>query len=650
MYVWWVLQLAKLSVSRKLMVGFGVLLALLLLVVISSNRTLTHQTALSEQLAEVASLMEQTQQAEQGRLAFEAGSDPRQAEQVRQTLAGMLQRLQALRDSELDPAALAHQTEAIEAYRKAFDDLAAADQQRSAARGVLVGTAQQALDSFARLEELMDASLAQQAGDPQALQRSRAVADLHQQLLMVRYQVRGYVFERSDKAEQAAFAAFAAFDALRQAATTLRGQLPGEADAALEQAMGSLQGYRGGIEQFRAGVIRTRQAQQAMQSSTQDMARAGRTLTEAGRQLRESTASRDRASLWLIAALALAFGCVAGWAINRQIVRPLDEALAQAEAIAAGDLGKRPQNPLTLQRRDELGQLQRVMQRMGDSLRELVGRIGDGVSQLASSAEELSAVTEQTRAGVNSQKVETDQVATAMHEMAATVQDVARNAELASQAARQADEEARQGDAVVDQAVTRIERLASEMDVSSEAMARLKNESEQIGSVLDVIKSVAEQTNLLALNAAIEAARAGDAGRGFAVVADEVRGLAQRTQQSTAEIEGLIQRLQQGAGEAAERLENSRSLTASTVELARRAGAALDSITRTVSDIQNMNLQIATAAEQQSTVAEEINRSVLSVRDVAEQSAAASEQTAASSGELARLGTQLQAQVGRFRL
>ena len=337
MYDWWVLQLAKLSVSRKLMVGFGVLLALLLLVVISSNRTLTHQTALSEQLAEVASLMEQAQQAEQGRLAFEAGSD--RAPRPQAAGSDPSRDAPALRDSELDPAALAHQAEAIEAYRKAFDDLAAADQQRSAARGVLVGTAQQALDSFARLEELMDASLAQQAGDPQALQRSRAVADLHQQLLMVRYQVRGYVFERSDKAEQAAF------DALRQAGTTLRGQLPGEADAALEQAMRSLQGYRGGIEQFRAGVVRTRQAQQAMQSSTQDMARAGRTLTEAGRQLRESTASRDRASLWLIAALALAFGCVAGWAINRQIVRPLDEALAQAEAIAAGDLGKRSQNP-----------------------------------------------------------------------------------------------------------------------------------------------------------------------------------------------------------------------------------------------------------------------------------------------------------------
>lgn len=646
MYDWWVLQLAKLSVSRKLMVGFGVLLALLLLVVISSNRTLTHQTALSEQLAEVASLMEQAQQAEQGRLAFEAGSDPRQAEQVRQTLAGMLQRLQALRDNELDPAALAHQAEAIEAYRKAFDDLAAADQQRSAARGVLVGTAQQALDSFARLEELMDASLAQQAGDPQALQRSRAVADLHQQLLMVRYQVRGYVFERSDKAEQAAFAAF---DALRQAGTTLRGQLPGEADAALEQAMRSLQGYRGGIEQFRAGVVRTRQAQQAMQSSTQDMARAGRTLTEAGRQLRESTASRDRASLWLIAALALAFGCVAGWAINRQIVRPLDEALAQAEAIAAGDLGKRPQNPLTLQRRDELGQLQRVMQRMGDSLRELVGRIGDGVSQLASSAEELSAVTEQTRAGVNSQKVETDQVATAMHEMAATVQDVARNAELASQAARQADEEARQGDAVVDQAVTRIERLATEMDVSSEAMARLKNDSEQIGSVLDVIKSVAEQTNLLALNAAIEAARAGEAGRGFAVVADEVRNLASRTRQATDEISGMIQSIQQETGNAISTMEHGNALMQEGLSRNADVASALARIDEQSRSAGQQFAAITTATQEQSSTATLLSSNLQSIALANSEQREVVSNLAVTAKELETLAAGLRHEVDRFR-
>ena len=456
---------------------------------------------------------------------------------------------------------------------------------------------------------------------------------------MVRYQVRGYVFERSDKAEQAAFAAF---DALRQAATTLRGQLPGEADAALEQAMGSLQGYRGGIEQFRAGVVRTRQAQQAMQSSTQDMARAGRTLTEAGRQLRESTASRDRASLWLIAALALAFGCVAGWAINRQIVRPLDEALAQAEAIAAGDLGKRSQNPLTLQRRDELGQLQRVMQRMGDSLRELVGRIGDGVSQLASSAEELSAVTEQTRAGVNSQKVETDQVATAMHEMAATVQDVARNAELASQAARQADEEARQGDAVVDQAVTRIERLATEMDVSSEAMARLKNDSEQIGSVLDVIKSVAEQTNLLALNAAIEAARAGDAGRGFAVVADEVRNLAHRAQESAQQIQKMIEELQVGAREAVATMTESQRYSLESVEIANRAGERLGSVTSRIGEIDSMNQSVATATEEQTAVVDSLNMDITEINTLNQEGVENLQATLRACGEL-------EAQAGRLR-
>jgi methyl-accepting chemotaxis protein len=181
-------------------------------------------------------------------------------------------------------------------------------------------------------------------------------------------------------------------------------------------------------------------------------------------------------------------------------------------------------------------------------------------------------------------------------------------------------------------------------------MGELKRESDKIGSVLDVIKSVAQQTNLLALNAAIEAARAGEAGRGFAVVADEVRSLAQRTQKSTEEIEELIVGLQSGTQQVANIMDNSRGLTDSSVELTRRAGSALENITRTVSTIQAMNSQIATAAEQQSAVAEEINRSVLNVRDISEQTASASEETAASSTELARLGTHLQALVGRFRV
>ncbi|WP_371919827.1 methyl-accepting chemotaxis protein [Pseudomonas sp. MYb185] len=287
---------------------------------------------------------------------------------------------------------------------------------------------------------------------------------------------------------------------------------------------------------------------------------------------------------------------------------------------------------------------------MGLTLRELIGGIRDGVTQISSAAEELSAVTEQTSAGVNNQKIETDQVATAMHEMSTTVHDVARNAEQAAVAATEADNEARAGDKVVAEVVAQIERLASEVIRSTEAMTVLQGESDKIGSVMGVIRAVAEQTNLLALNAAIEAARAGEAGRGFAVVADEVRGLAQRTQKSTEEIEGLVAGLQSGTKQVATIMLSSRELTDSSVELTRKAGGSLASITRTVSTIQSMNQQIAAAAEQQSAVAEEISRSVLNVRDVSEQTAAASNETAASSVELARLGNQLQMMVSRFRL
>jgi methyl-accepting chemotaxis protein len=237
-----------------------------------------------------------------------------------------------------------------------------------------------------------------------------------------------------------------------------------------------------------------------------------------------------------------------------------------------------------------------------------------------------------------------------MHEMSATVQEVARNAEQAALAATEADSEAREGDRVVTEVVTQIERMATAVVRSTEAMTALQGESDKIGSVMNVIRAVAEQTNLLALNAAIEAARAGEAGRGFAVVADEVRGLAQRTQKSTEEIEGLVAALQNGTQQVASIMHTSRDLTDSGVELARRAGASLGNITRTVSNIQAMNQQIAAAAEEQSAVAEEISRSVVNVRDVSEQTAAASEETAASSTELARLGGQLQMMVSRFRL
>ncbi|WP_371261939.1 methyl-accepting chemotaxis protein [Pseudomonas sp. ML96] len=236
-----------------------------------------------------------------------------------------------------------------------------------------------------------------------------------------------------------------------------------------------------------------------------------------------------------------------------------------------------------------------------------------------------------------------------MNEMTATVQEVARNAEQASHAANDADRQAKEGESAVNDAVQQMDRLAGEVQRSSAAVNQLRDESDKIGSVLDVIKAVAEQTNLLALNAAIEAARAGEAGRGFAVVADEVRGLAQRTQKSTEEIEALIGSLQQGSQQAAGLMDSSRSLTEATVDLTRRAGSRLGEIADAVSAIQAMNQQIAAAAEEQTAVAEEINRSVINVRDISEQTASASEETAASSIELARLGNDLQILVSRFR-
>ncbi|RWU18317.1 methyl-accepting chemotaxis protein [Pseudomonas alkylphenolica] len=356
--------------------------------------------------------------------------------------------------------------------------------------------------------------------------------------------------------------------------------------------------------------------------------------------------SHSRTLMLALLFCALVLGVLISAVIIRQITLPLRQAVVIARRIGEGDL-----TPTASElRHDEFGQLLLALEQSGNNLREMLGQASNVTRQLSTAAEELSAITEQTSAGINSQKVETDQVATAMSEMVATVQDVARNAEEASEATRQANSQANQGNQVVQRALAQIGQLAVDIGSSAEAVNQLSTESEHISSVMTVINAVAEQTNLLALNAAIEAARAGDAGRGFAVVADEVRALAKRTQQSTAQIEALIVSLQQGAQKAAQMMHNSHEMVGTTVALANEAGIELQAITQTVTSIQSMNLQIATAAEQQSAVAESINRSVLSVRDVAEQSSTASQQTAASSVELARLGGELQALVARFRV
>ncbi|WP_371856756.1 methyl-accepting chemotaxis protein [Pseudomonas sp. Irchel 3A5] len=290
------------------------------------------------------------------------------------------------------------------------------------------------------------------------------------------------------------------------------------------------------------------------------------------------------------------------------------------------------------------------MFRMASELRNLIGEMKDGVVQVASAAEELSAVTEQTSAGVNAQKLETEHIATAMQQMTATTHEVSRNAARAVSNAQGASHLSLKGGQVVEKTRIQIEALAREMDTTKMAMAALRENTQSIGGVLDVIKAVAEQTNLLALNAAIEAARAGEAGRGFAVVADEVRGLAVRTRTSTDEIAALIKELHLSTENMTEVLEQNLLLTDSSVELSRQASEMLRDITTSVHEIELMNEQIAVATEQQSNVGEEIGKGVTNVRDISDQTAAASEETANSSIELARVSAQLQEMTDKFKV
>jgi len=638
MYRWLAEKLGNVSVNRKLSIGFGLVLVLTLLITFTGWTGLSGVISRGDKLGYISSLNGLTKDLRLARLDFEM----RRGEQGTSAVNDLITQLDSglktaadLIEQPDDKLVVEQQQDALGQYKKAFGAMVQAGLKREGARSKLGDTADNAVAKINEVEK----SLLQ--GDSVTLFNS--VVDLSKLIQQARFQVRGYTYSGKVEAEQPALDAI---DNALKKITDLNDPLPEQYRANLQEASVSLQAYRAAVSQYRDSQVASAAAMKIMGEQGDILLDRSNKLTTSQTVVRDTDAAHAKNLLLLATALALAFGVLAAWAITRQIVIPLNQTLKVAERVASGDLSH---NLISL-RQDELGQLQRSMQSMTVGLRDLIGGISDGVTQIASAAEQLSAVTEQTSAGVNSQKVETDQVATAMNEMAATVQEVARNAEEASEAAVAADQQAREGDKVVGEAIAQIEHLASEVGNSTEAMGHLKRESDKIGSVLDVIKSVAQQTNLLALNAAIEAARAGEAGRGFAVVADEVRSLAQRTQKSTEEIEELIVGLQSGTQQVATIMDNSRGLTDSSVELTRRAGNALENITRTVSAIQAMNQQIATAAEQQSAVAEEINRSVLNVRDVSEQTSAASEETAASSAELARLGVYLQSLVGRFKV
>lgn len=471
----------------------------------------------------------------------------------------------------------------------------------------------------------------------------RLVTDLIESRRTLAYTARIFI---ADRAEQNIEALERAYSALQDIATKLQPRLLGNAANLQTQIVTDVASY---MDLLRNIITLAETQFAAEENMTRVFARVNANTDDtvvAVTALRDRDINRSQTITTSLTLAVIALGAAIGWFMSIQVTHPLNQAISIAQAIGNSDMSGRGVE----QRRDEFGALLNALDQTRTNLREAMGEVNGFTLQLASAAEELSSITTQTSEGALSQREETEQVATAMNEMTATVHEVAQNAEEAAAAGEKANRVAIHGVQVLQSALDANNRLTAQVQQSAEAMHNLNQDSTNISTVLTVINGLAEQTNLLALNAAIEAARAGDVGRGFAVVADEVRNLAHRTQESTSQIEELITNLQKGSSNAVVMMDNSRTLADATLELVEEAYNELQAIARVVLEIQAMGAQIATAAEEQSLVAEEINRNVVNVNSAADQSSAAAEETAASSIELARLGQKLHNLVSRFKI
>ena len=339
----------------------------------------------------------------------------------------------------------------------------------------------------------------------------------------------------------------------------------------------------------------------------------------------------------IVAVIAALATVLLAWLLTRSIVAPLNRAVLAAQTIADGNLSK----TIEVDGKDEATQLLQALATMQTNLRKTIEQIAGSATQLGAAAEELSAVTEEASRGLQQQNNEIEQAATAVNEMTAAVEEVARNAVSTSEASNQSTHAAREGRDQVVKTVDAIQTMTHDVQSTAQMIEGLAAQGRDIGKVLDVIRAIAEQTNLLALNAAIEAARAGEAGRGFAVVADEVRNLAQRTAESIIEINQIIQNVQTGAVDAAQAIESGQARSDESVEQVTQAGAMLERITHAVEAIRDMNRQIATAAEEQTSVAEDISRNLTEITSIASTNLNSVQRTESASQNLHGLSGQL---------
>ena len=647
-------RFANLGMAKKMGVGFVLVLLLTALVAaigVWSLQTISQRFDGLKQMSSLNSGLLKVRLLEQ---EYALHGNPKTADALRQGVDGLIALATQLKAASAANVPVMNDVEqSLAAYRKAFDEFVSLSQ----AKDLALEMASWSVSSVANNLDVLQAGLADDGAytlkesegkdGGQFIEQANQVSQVSRLMLQAMNEARVRLDQSRKGDDSAAQGKIEQADQAQVQAEQLKTTVKDEGyQTVLNEVAGHITSFSEKLTEYTGLLAQEKTVyEQLHQRAAQVVERVDQAYVAEDQSMQ---AELKKNSMLIIgsSALALLVGLIAAWVITRLIVAPLRSVIRVAQQIAAGDLSA----TVEVTRRDEIGQLMQAMQQMGAGLSTIVSGLQAGIEQLASSAQSLSAVTEQTNLEVSSQKEETEQVATAMNQMTATVHDVARNAEEAAQAAQTADGKVESGQQVVRQSMARIEQLADSAASASSSIESLSAEIQNIGTVLSVIKSVAEQTNLLALNAAIEAARAGEQGRGFAVVADEVRALAKRTQQSTEEIERLVSALRSAAQSSVQQIQNSGELVKLAVSDALQTESALGSIAAALSLIQQMNQQIAAAAEEQSSVAEEINRSVTSIRASADQSSLAMRGNAASSIELAQLGVELKGMVGHFRL
>lgn len=531
--------------------------------------------------------------------------------------------------------------QSLASYRQAFKHLVSArnSREQSIRRGIAAGRQGQKIYAdfqkqyFKKLSNLYDLHA--------ELGQIKRVGYLNYSFGQIRIKALGYTLQ---KTPSAAKAAFEAVDRLMKSSQTLVRQLPADSANALSKTEVSLTQFARTLRGEQQSVAQMAEATKRMKKSASRMLAANKSLQRNAWRYGKVVAARQWRLLLMVSLGAVGIALLTAWLITRSITGPLKNTVELVEQVADGDL----RCPNIRKREDELGRLQQAMLHMTGGLRELVAKIATNAGQVSARSTGLNEQALRAHEDLTLQQGKTDQVTAAMHQMTMSIAEVASNAERGAASARAANNEAMVGQGIVESVVKAVSQLADRVRLASQVVTQLSDSSQEITTVLDVIKSVAEQTNLLALNAAIEAARAGKAGQGFSVVADEVRDLAQRTHASAREIEGLIATLKDNSSETGRAMQVCVDMAGSVLEQAGDAGERLQSVAGAVSVILGMSEHIATAIEQQSSVSENIKRDLSEVRNLTENSVRGTEQTTQAGITLEHSAAQVRALISRF--